>query len=640
MVSPVHRGGAIPATHALIPKGQLSSLRAVNWISISWLVAIAACVTLAVVHALIALRLRGRARAAHLFFTLSAAAVAATGGIELALMNTDSLASYQTLMLWAEMPLWLMIVSLAGFTWNFFGTGRKGHAVAVAGLITAVLVANFLAPQDLRIRHAVELHTVESFGGVTFTLARMKNGLLTIGEIAASVLLMVFVARASVALWQRGQRRRAAMVGGSIVFFLLATRAYALLVESGQVQTPFFFIFPFLGLLMAMGYELSQDVYAAAHLAEQLHESERQMELAARAATMGFWLWDLKRDEIWATGSARALFGLSNKERIDFGRFMATLDPDDREAVQRAADHALATGEDYEMEYRVKVDDGKEHWIVARGRVENGEDGKPLLMRGIVQDITDRKKAERRVVELRRELAHVARVSTLGELAGSLAHELNQPLAAILSNAQAARRFLAAPDVDLNEICAILDDIVRDDKRAGEVIHRLRGLVQNRVTPEAEPIHLNDLVRDTQRLLNSELLSRNIELELELRPSLPPALAGRVEIQQVLLNLTVNAMDALRDQSVEQRRITIRTDEGEGMVRVAVQDTGPGISDSAMPDIFRPFFTTKQHGLGMGLAICRSMLEAYGGKLWAENHLAGGALFQFELPSAPGAVRP
>lgn len=601
--------------------------------------AIAACLTLAVIHVQIAFKLRGRMRASHLFFTLAAVGVAATGSFELSLLQAQSLGMYQHLMRWAQIPLFIMVVSLTGFAWHLFERGNRCLAIAAVVLMTLCTVANFLVPPELSIRHATAIHTATSFGGVSFTLPTLRNGPLTACEVAAVVCLSAFVAHSAILTWQKGDRRRAVLIGGGIIFFQLVSRSYALLVETGAVQSPFYFIVPFLALLLAMGRELSMDVFRAAQLSEQLRESEHRMELAARAATMGFWIWYLKRDELWATESARTLFGVPNDEYLDFARFAATLHPDDLEHVRKAIDDSIRNGTDYEAEYRI-LPGGNQRWIIARGRLEKDHDGTPALMRGVVMDVTEQKKAQFEADELRRELAHVTRVSTMGELAASMAHELNQPLAAILSNAQAARRFLASPEVNLDEIRDILDDIVKDDKRAGEVIHRLRALVQKKERVAPEPVNLHELAQDAERLLNSELISRNVELVLEPVEPLPLALAGRVEIQQVLLNLVVNAMDALRDQPPEQRRITIAITCRDGLVCTAVRDTGTGIPDKVMHDIFRPFFTTKQHGLGMGLAICRSMIESFGGRMWAQNHPDGGALFQFELPSLPTLAPP
>lgn len=284
-------------------------------------------------------------------------------------------------------------------------------------------------------------------------------------------------------------------------------------------------------------------------------------------------------------------------------------------------------------EYRYRHSTRGELWFHQLSRVlDRDASGRAIRTAGVIQDITERKAAELEALRTQNELAHATRMSMLGELAASLAHELNQPLAAILSNAQAARRFLAAPDPDMREIREILDDIVRDDKRAGEVIHHMRAMVKNKGVVEAEPLDFSRLVRDTAKLVHSEMVGRNIGLELDLAPRLPAILAGRVEMQQVLLNLMVNAMDAMRDQPAERRLLRIQTSAVEGWVRVALRDHGHGLTEEMMADIFRPFFTTKTQGLGMGLSISRSMVEAHGGKLRAENAPDGGAIFWIEMP--------
>lgn len=610
------------------------SLCRVNWITVSWPMAIAACLTLAAVHGQIARRMAGRLRRAHLYFTLCAVAVAVTGSIELTLLHTQSLATYQYLMRWAQVPIWLMVLSLAGFTGAFFGTGRSRLAVASASLMTVVLGLNMVLPAPLTIRYTAALHPVVTWGGVPITLAHLEPGLLTWGELAAVLLLFVFVLRTAAAAWRQGDRRRAVIIGACITIFLMGSRVYALLVETGLLQTPYFFIFHFLVLLVGMGRELSLDVFRAAQLTDELRESEERMALAARAAGLGFWLWDMARDDLWASPDARALFGVPADEPLNFDRFLAVVHPADRAEVRRGVAQARANGRDLALRYRITPVEGQ-RWIAALGRLEPGPDGALTRMRGVVIDVTERRRAQEEVERMRKELAHVTRVSTLGELAASMAHELNQPLAAILSNAQAARRFLAAPEADLDEIRAILDDIIKDDKRAGEVIHRLRALVQKREAVETERLNLNELVRDAERLLHGELVARNTQLVEQLQPDLGPAVGGRVELQQVLLNLLVNALDAMRDVPVSERAVTVETASADGWVELRVCDAGPGIPESLLPEIFRPFFTTKQHGLGMGLAISRSILEACGGTLTAANRPGGGAQFTLRLP-APG----
>jgi two-component system sensor kinase FixL len=593
--------------------------------------AIASCLTLSLIHIQISLRFTGQARLAHFFFSLSALAVAITGSFELALLLVDSVARYNRYMFWAEFPLVLMMVSLAGFTWFYLGKGRRWMLYGVVILSVLTLLVNMAVPPELRIRHAVEIRTAQTFGGVLFTLPRLNNGPVSVLELAANSLLVLMVVDASMRAWRMGKRRQAVLVGGSIVFFLLVSRQYAGLVEAGLVETPYFFILPFLALLIAMGRELSLDVFRSVRLAEQLQESERQVDLAARAATLGFWRWDMRKGDLWATESARILFAISAHEALSFDVFIERVHPEDRDSVRHAIAQAVATGQDYEAEYRVPLGGANVRWIVSRGRVDQGDAGPSDIMRGVVIDITDRKQAQSEVENMRKELAHVSRVSIMGELAGSLAHELNQPLAAILSNAQAARWLLDAPGLDVAQMAEIMDDIIRDDKRAGEVIHRLRGMLQKRDHVASETIDVNEVAQDVARLLNSESTTRNVEVVQHLAADLPPARASRVEMQQVLLNLMVNAMDAMRDQPAGARRVTLATGLTGDQLRVTVSDTGPGIPEAQLADIFRPFYTTKEQGLGMGLAISRSLVEAHAGTLTAENQPGGGALFTVML---------
>ena len=220
----------------------------------------------------------------------------------------------------------------------------------------------------------------------------------------------------------------------------------------------------------------------------------------------------------------------------------------------------------------------------------------------------------------------------MGELATSLAHELNQPLAAILANAQAARRLLLAAEPDIAEVRASLDDIVDDDKRAGEVIRRMRALVRkDEFRPE--PVDLNEVVRDVRRLLAHDAARRGVTVTLELAPGLPPVRGDAVQLQQVVLNLLVNAFDAVAGCPHERRQVVVRTREHlAGAVELMVEDAGDGIPESHVRELFEPFFTTKQDGLGMGLSISRSILELHGGEISAQAAPGGGARFRCVLP--------
>jgi C4-dicarboxylate-specific signal transduction histidine kinase len=350
---------------------------------------------------------------------------------------------------------------------------------------------------------------------------------------------------------------------------------------------------------------------------------------------LGVWIRYFKRSEVWATDKWRALLGFAKSERIDLDNFLQKLHPEDRGMVSRTLAMAPERDGHYETEYRVMLPDGGLRWIGSRGRVEFDGHDKPVLARGVSMDITARKLAEAEVSRQRAELTHVARVSTMGELAASVAHELSQPLGAILRNAEAAELFLQHPSPDMEEVRAILTDIRKDDQRAGAVIDRMRSMLKRRGV-EHGPVDLNVLVGEVISLVRFDADSRKVRLEFEPTSSLPPVHGDRVQLQQVMLNLLLNGMDAMKDLTPDRRRVTVRLRVAGAQVEVAVSDTGHGIPEDKLPRVFEPFFTTKPNGLGIGLAISRRIIEAHGGRLWAENNAAGGATFAFSLPVAGG----
>ena len=260
------------------------------------------------------------------------------------------------------------------------------------------------------------------------------------------------------------------------------------------------------------------------------------------------------------------------------------------------------------------------------------------LLAEVFASILSRRRADAEVRRLRDELAHVGRVSTVGELTASLAHELGQPLTAILSNAEAAQRLLESDRADLDEVQAILQDIVADDQRACEVISRLRGLLKRGPLARAA-LDLNEVTREVARLVRGDAVARGVSIRLELASALPPVPGDRVELQQVLLNLILNGLDAMRQTVAAERVLVLQTlPDGVCGVRVIVRDAGSGIDPDSLNRVFEAFHTTKPAGLGMGLAIARSIVEAHGGRLLAENNPGRGATFTFALPGAVGAT--
>ncbi len=255
----------------------------------------------------------------------------------------------------------------------------------------------------------------------------------------------------------------------------------------------------------------------------------------------------------------------------------------------------------------------------------------------MVADVTDRKHAEHEARQTRDELAHAGRIATMGEMAAALAHELNQPLAAILSNAQAAARFLSTPNPDLAEVRDILHDIADDDARAGEVIRRIWSLV-NKDPADLRPLSLNAILKDVIGLLHSDAVIRGVAVQRELDPNLPKILGDSIQLQQVVLNLLLNAFDAMGEVPARDRVVIVRSRHVESEVLVTVSDHGPGIPQEIMERLFEPFRTTKRGGLGMGLSISRTIIASHGGRMWAENNALSGATFSFSLPVAVDAA--
>ena len=272
--------------------------------------------------------------------------------------------------------------------------------------------------------------------------------------------------------------------------------------------------------------------------------------------------------------------------------------------------------------------------VVSAERVQMGSE---RCVVSTVRDITARRRAEQEIEVQRRELAHLGRVALLGELSGALAHELNQPLAAILANARAAQRMMQQDPIDTAELRAIMDDIVADDRRAGAVISRVRGLIR-KGDSEPQLVLTNEVVGDVLELAHSDLIQRGVTVTTRLGASLPLVYADRVQLQQVLLNLVVNACEAMADTPVAERSLVIATHRREDGVEITVTDHGTGIAPGALESVFDPFVTSKPHGLGLGLAICRSIVDSVDGRMWATNNDGRGATFHVRLAAAPSAI--
>jgi PAS domain S-box-containing protein len=363
---------------------------------------------------------------------------------------------------------------------------------------------------------------------------------------------------------------------------------------------------------------------------EALRVSEQRMGLAVDSAQLVLWEWDVAVDRVWVDD--KGMFGFPPGAPIDHSTLAGRVHPEDRAARANAYQHALTTGTPYESEFRVFLPDGSVRWIAARGHQTAPVKGVPQRMLGVAMDITRQKQASAEASQQREELAHLSRVSTLSALSGSLAHELSQPLTSILSNAQAAERFMQRTPPDLSEIQAILADIVSADLRAGDIIEHLRTMLR-RGEVDLRPVSVKEVLEELLRLMHSDLIGRGVTVSNLATGDLPPALTDRVQLQQVLLNLIVNACDAMESNSPQDRELTLTAHIEQHQVRIGVLDCGVGLPDN-VEILFQAFHTTKKDGLGMGLSICRTLVGAHGGRLWAEHAPKRGAAFYVALPLA------
>ena len=369
---------------------------------------------------------------------------------------------------------------------------------------------------------------------------------------------------------------------------------------------------------------------------EALRESANLMGLAAEAGNLAMWVWDVSGNDVWMTERGRSLFGLEPDARLDFAATFDRVHPEDRTAREGAIEQALQTRGEYEMEYRVQQADGTARWIHGRGRCVRPDDGTGPKLFGVSMDVTARKQAEASAAQKRAELEHVARVATIGELTSTLTHELQQPLAAILGNSYVGRRLLDAPEPDLQEVRGTLDDIHEITKRAGEVIAGLRTMLKRDRTASLTNVDVNDVIRSVERIVHGDANLHKVTVHLDLSSNVRPVKGDSVQLQQVILNLMLNAFSAINGTGLDGgQRVVVRTSSiDESNVLVEVQDSGTGIAAEKLESIFDPFITSKPEGLGMGLSICRSIIERHGGKISAANDPDRGAKFSITLPAA------
>jgi PAS domain S-box-containing protein len=730
-----------------------------------WSMDAAFCFTLAGIYLLV--WCKQREGWVYLLFSCSALAAGVIACLELTAIRAETPAQFGALLRWAHLPVWILIVSIVWFVRLYLRAGRPWLAWSVCGLRTLALVLNFLFTPNLNFKEITSLRRLSWWGGETVSApVGIPNPWTLIGQLSL-LLLVIFFVDATITVWRRGDQRRALIVGGSAIFFITLALGQSALVIWGVIESPFFVSFPYLGIVAAMGYELSYDLFRAVQLAQRfqasetaLHESEARINLVTNAANLGLWLWNIRDDKLWVTEKWRRLFGFAESGPMNFDRLLEVVHPEDRERMKQLVQQMFEHGGEYESEYRITRPDGSTCWIAGYGRLELDERGKPAFARGVSRDITKRKLAEEELREsearfrtvadaapvmiwmsgpnklcnffnkgwldftgrtmeqelgngwaegvhsddlehclevygnsfdawqaftmeyrLRRhdseyrwvldsgtprfaddgaflgyigsciditerkqaelehqlqhmELARVGRVALMGELAASLAHEVNNPIGAMVTNANAGQRLIAAGRIDNEELKDLLGDIVADGHRAREVIQGIRNMMR-KSEGSRSLVQITEVIRDLLRIVRADAFERKVAISTEIDSTTGYVMANPVQLLQVLLNLTMNGFEAMSVIRPDARRLVIcASRNGDGEILVSVRDTGPGFPAGMVDQFFEPFFSTKAEGTGMGLAIARSLVEAHGGSLSGENCDDGGACFTVRLPEA------
>jgi signal transduction histidine kinase len=366
---------------------------------------------------------------------------------------------------------------------------------------------------------------------------------------------------------------------------------------------------------------------------EALRASEASLNEAQQISHTGSWRWNVGTGEVSSSAELLRIFAFDPTTQPSYATFMERVHADDRLSLEQMLNSAVRERRRFRHEYRIASPDGSVKHLQAVGHPAVKASG-DIEFVGTVMDITERIRSEEALREAQMELARVARLTTMGELAASIAHEINQPLAAIATNGSACLRWLSRDEPDLDEARAATSRIVRDAGRAGDVIRGLRALA-TKSGPQVAELDINDVIRDVLALTRSELQRHGVALCTELSADTRQILGDRVQLQQVLLNLIMNGVDAMSAVTDRPRMLTITSQSIEPMgMRVTVEDTGTGLDPATADRIFDPFFTTKPQGMGMGLRICQSIIGAHGGGLSASQRHPHGAIFQFTVECA------
>jgi two-component system, LuxR family, sensor kinase FixL len=583
-----------------------------SWITIIWSMVSSACLTLAAVNLLV--WCKKRTAWANLLFSITAVGTAGMAFCELWMMRAETPGQFGTALRWLHVPAWALLVALVGFVRLYLRAGRPWLAWSFVGLRTFSLLLDFLVGQNLNYLEITGLRHIPFFGESVSVAQGVANRCMLVGQLSL-LLLVLFVADATVTVWRRGDRRQALAVGGSIVFFTVAGTVQAVLVLWEMVHWPMTASFFYLGIVATMAYEMSHEALRAAQLSDDLRESEERMTLAAEAAGFGVWMWSIARNQIWGSERWLGLFGLAPDAAVAFEDVIQRIHPDDREGVESAMRRAVADRSDYAAEYRVVLPDNTQRWVAARGRAYPDTQGKPVRMMGATIDITERHRAEAAARELGGRLIN-AQEDERRRMARDLHDDLSQRLALISVELD---MFGQQPPVQPEVIAGRMQELSREVESMASDVHRLAHQLH---PAKLEQLGLAATVRGfCKELAAAHQIAIHFESH-DVSRALPD------DVALCLYRITQEALqNAIKHSGATGAKVELAANERE--LHLTVTDDGHGFDPEAID----------ARG-SLGIVSMRERARMVRGRISVQSHPGEGTRIEVRVPIPPPAAEP
>ena len=608
-----------------------------SWLTVLWSMCAGASAAFMLLN--ISLWIRYGRDPAPLLAALMACCTALLAILELRLPVGDALRRSDTVLLGANVTVGLLVIAMTWLLYFLSRRARRWLALTVTVVLTLQLAVYLALNQGVMSGSVRATPNAMEWGGRLFSPID-QAGTARYFVAAAIVLFAVSAGDAVAAEWRSGATRRAVLMTGATLLFIVGVAIPYPLTGVGVTHAPSLDSFFFLIVIAAMTHEITVDLWRFARPGGSIERRDRRWR--PLLDNLDLIIADLDRRGITRFVNRCGLASLERPASAIVGHpwFDSVVPAVERTAGRGSFRPEVLARETRQFESHITTGSGGErliHWLTVPVRRDDRTTTGVLT---IGTDITDRKEVESRVGRLRDEMAFMGRVSMMGELAASIAHELNQPLTAIVSNAQAAQRFMEHQPPDLLDLHDILSDIVDDAKRSADITRRMRVLAK-KAPLDRNAVDLISIIGDVLKLVHGEAVARNIHVKFHNANDSPIIAVGdRVQLQQALLNLLMNSFHALAENDCSVREVGIEVaPDGPGQVSVSVLDSGPGLQGDAAMQVFEPFYTTRGQGLGMGLSICRAIIEAHGGAITAVNNTGGGACFRFTLPVERRRVR-